>query len=116
MNLKVSGFEVTNDDVCDLLPSDGRRKSLLGKADIDVDPANEIICTSAQEVLSYYQSSLDMKKLKEQKGFSSLGASYSAHSSSHTFFKVILEQRLGNVGKKSTVTFVDLAPSDKILG
>lgn len=30
MNLKVSSFDVTNDDVCDLLAQDSRRKSLLG--------------------------------------------------------------------------------------
>lgn len=105
MSLKVASFDVTNDDVCDLLaPSGGthggRRKSLLGKADILVEPAMEVPCTNASEVLSYYRSSLEVQKLRNEFG---------CENRSHTFFKVILEQRLGNVGKKSTVTFVDLA-------
>ena len=74
-----------------------------GKVDVDIEPATEIKCSNSAEVLSYYEASLDLKKLRNEE-------------ISHSFFKVILEQRIGNVGKKSTVTFVDLAASDRMLG
>ena len=118
MTIKVSSFEVTNDDISDSLAPDSRRKSLLGKADIDVEPATEVECSNVAEVFSCYESSLNVQKLKGGNlGLQSLH-DYAAGSRqvSHSFFKVILEQRVANIGKKSSVTFVDLAPSDGKLG
>ena len=105
MTVKVSSFDVTNNDISDLLAQDQRRNSLLGKNDIKFDPATEVTCASAAEVLQYYERSCNIQRYTEEIG------------TSHTFFKVILEQRVkvmrdqhvANIGKKSSVTFVDLA-------
>ena len=83
-----------------------RRKSLIGNRDVQIEPATEHECSSAEEVIQCYESSVAVNRLKS--GFQNSVIS-------HHFFKVILEQRIDNIGKKSTVTFVDLAPSDTVL-
>ena len=58
-------------------------------------------CQSAEDVMSYYDSSLAVRNLKKEVG--------------HYFFKVKIEQKEGNKLKFSSITFVDLAPSDCML-
>lgn len=65
------------------------------------------------EVMACYESSLDVHRLKG--GFQELHQP-TVSSGHHNFFKISLGQKVANVEKKSSVTFVDLAPSDLILG
>ena len=104
MAVKVSSFDVSNDDISDLLSRGQRRKSLIGNQDVAIEPATEIECHDVQEVLQCYDSSANVSKAKNVQN----------SVISHHFFKVILEQRIGNLGIKSTVTFVDLAPSNSV--
>ena len=100
--VKVSSCDVTHDDVSDLLSTGQRRKSLIGNRDVGIEPGTEIECNDVQEVLRCYESSMTVSRAKNVQNA----------VISHHFFKVIIEQRKGNLGIKSTVAFVDLAPSD----
>ena len=76
-----------------------------------MNPAAEIECTSAADVIRCYENARQiLEQFKSVSGSvsDSLGGETNTESS-HMFFKIILEQRNGLSGKKSSVTFVDLA-------
>ena len=76
-----------------------------------VNPAAEIECASAADVIRNYENARQvLEQFKSVSGSvsDSLGGETNTESS-HMFFKIILEQRNGLSGKKSSVTFVDLA-------
>jgi hypothetical protein len=82
----------------------------------ELESATEVECTSVPEVLACYESSLDVQRLKSSSDI--LGhnqPSLADAEPGHNFFRVMLEQKVGNLEKNSSVTFVDLAPSDRIL-
>ena len=63
-------------------------------------------CKSFGDVMSQYDSSLTVGNMRDELEFLEAG---------HHFFRVKIEQKVENKLKTSSVTFVDLAPSDCML-
>ncbi len=114
VTVKASGFDVSNDDVCDLRSSwesnrnNQRRRSLISTNFLAQE--TEIDCNEVADVLNCYESCASLHNLKNASSQQESG------QKSHLFFKVKVEQRVANLVKKSTITFVDLASPNQMLG
>ena len=81
------------------------------KFDIIFD--NKVKCDDAEGVFKCYENVCKLQQLKKD-----MRSHISDGETSHVFFKVILQQRqrvetngqISTFGRKSTITFVDLAP------
>lgn len=111
VTIKVSCMDIYNEDVRDLLADTrGRSVSLEAGPDgkVGLRGLTEVECGSVSEVLSCYEASMAVHKLKDDLSFrlSGLGV--------HNVFEVGLHLRSEGLYKKSKVRFVELASSDRI--
>ena len=113
VRVKVSYMEVDNEDVRDLL-SDGQGRSVVPQQigdQLELEGLSEIECDSVSDVMSCFVSGQAVRSIK---GVETFGLS--SNNQLHGIFSlnVVQVNKASNVLKRSTVRFVDLAPSNQV--